>query len=174
MILALSYSLPSARSSGGSAVHPGAVPLAEAFCPDALAPVGVGEHGRQQSQLACRGVREPGPGPGLLGRDQLGGGLADGQAPAQPGCLVVVIDQHRRPVAVPVQAVEPEGADLLGAAAGVDEQLDGDPHPPGADFLQRDQVPAQLADDLGGQVPGRLTRLRRMRHVPGQRGEIVA
>ena len=57
-----------------------------------------------------------------------GGLLADRQAPRGPVGLVVVVDQHGLSVVVAGQAVEVQLADLFGAAAGVDGQLDGGAH----------------------------------------------
>ena len=51
-----------------------------------------------------------------------------GSRRARPVGLVVVVDQHGKSVVVAGQAVEVQGADLFGAAAGVDGQLDGGAH----------------------------------------------
>ena len=93
-----------------------------------------------------------------------GGGGGDRQAPAGPVVLEVVVDQHGCAVGVVGQAVQRQREDFLGAAAGVDEDLDG-----GADLrgAQQVEVVAQLAHDPGGQVPARFGQV-------GFGGDVVA
>jgi len=88
--------------------------------------------------------------------------------------LGVVIDQHRGAVGGPGQAVPLQAADFRGPAAGVHEQLDRDPgFPAGDDVLQLGQLPAEPAQDLSGNVPAGLTRVRLGRDVPRGQGEVL-
>ncbi|OBS02577.1 hypothetical protein A9W98_01140 [Mycobacterium gordonae] len=119
----------------GHSVDPGAVGEREGKPGDRAAPAGVAPVGGQQLELADRGVRVACPNPLLLGEDHLGGLLADRQPACGPVGLVVVIDQHGLPVVVSGQAVEVQIADLFGAAAGVDSQLDR------AEFVNLNEAP---------------------------------
>ena len=89
----------------------------------------------------------------LLGEDDRGGGLADGQAAAEPAGLGVVVDQHGAAVGVAGQAVRRQGEDVLGAPPGVDRDLD---RGAGLGGLQAVQAGAQRGHDLRRQVASRL------------------
>ena len=88
------------------------------------AAVPVGPAGGQQLQLAGRGVGELAADALLLGADQFCGGWADGQPPPEPVGLVVVVDQDGCTAGVGGQAVQRQRDDIVGPAAGVDEDLD--------------------------------------------------
>ena len=108
--------------------NPLAVAERQAERGDGGAAIGVAPIRGEQFQLGDRARREPGADALLLGDDQLGGGLGDGQASSEAVGLVVVEDQHSQAVLVAGQAVEGEVADLLGPSAGVDRQLDAASH----------------------------------------------
>jgi hypothetical protein len=134
------------------ALHPGPVPLVQHRDAHGLAAVRVGPRGGQQPQRGGRLAGVAGAGACLLGGDHGGGGLADGEPPAEPVCLDVVVDEDRCAVPVAVQAVQRQAEDVLRAPPGVDGDRDR-----GADLgrLQGVQAGAQLAHGLGREVaPG--------------------
>jgi len=87
------------------------------------AAVAVGPAGGQQLQLAGQGAGELAADALLLRADRPGGGLGDGQPPPEAVGLVVVVDEDRGAVRAGGEAVQRESDDVLGAAAGVDEDL---------------------------------------------------
>ena len=86
--------------------------------------VRVGVCGGQQPQLAQGRAGEHLPDAGLLGEDEAGGGLGDGEAPPVSRGLVVEVDQHGLAAGLVVfQAVPRQRADLVRPPSGVDHQL---------------------------------------------------
>jgi hypothetical protein len=129
------------------------VPVLQHRDGDGLAAVRVGPGGGQQLQRSGWRAGVAGADAGLLGGDHGGGGLADGQAPAEPVRLGVVVDQDRRAVVVAVQAIQRQAEDVLRATTGVDGDLDGGPD---LRRFQGIQAGAQLVHDLSREIASRL------------------
>jgi len=107
---------------------------------DRLGAVPVAPVAGEQRQVPGRGARVAVTHPVLLRGDDGGGGLADGQPPAGPVVLGVGIDQHRAARRIAFQAVPWQHADLIGAAAGIDEQFGDPPLGHAAPLLEHAQV----------------------------------
>src|SRR6266568_879270 len=157
------------------AVDPDAVPFAHARVVDGPGAAGVLSARGQQLQLGDRGAGEPLAYLLLLPGDQRGGGLGDREATAGPVALVVVVDEHGVAVAVTGQAVPGQVADVVGAAAGVDGQLDGDADLAAgpAQFLDAWQVAADLPHDLRREVTAGLIVLGFLGNIGDEQHEVV-
>src|ERR1039457_4821589 len=138
-----------AAAQGRHGADPVTVPGFQGRSADRLVPVRVPVGGGQQLQRRGRSVREPLPGPVLLAGDHCGGGVADGQAAAQPVGFDIVVDQYGAAVLIADQAVQRQAEDVLGPAPGVDPDLSGDPH---LGRLKGVQIGAQDRHDLRRQV----------------------
>ena len=115
----------------------------------ALCPSGLRRGVGSSFSFSGRGVGKALPDPLLLVGDHRGGGLADRQPPAEPVGFDVVVDQYGAAVFVAGQAVQRQIEDVLGAAAGVDAELGGDPD---LDRFEGVEVGAQDGHDLRWQV----------------------
>src|SRR6266540_1537813 len=119
------------RQQLGQPVDPVAVDASQPPLGDRSGAVGVASRGGQQRQLAGRRVRELRPDHLLLLANQLGGLVGDRQPPPTVPVLVVAVDQRMLAVAVLLEAIPAQCADLVRAAAAVDQELDRDAeHPP--------------------------------------------
>jgi predicted amidohydrolase len=89
----------------GHGVDPDPVILAERVGADRLAPARVADDRGQELELRDRGVRVAGPDAGLLGADQVRGGLVERQLALGAVFLAVAVDEHGLAVVVAGQAV---------------------------------------------------------------------
>ena len=101
---------------------------------------------REQRKVGQRGVREALLHTLFVFDDQFGGGVADREPASDAVVLEVGVDQRVLAVAVLVQAIPRQEANLGGPAAGVDEQLDRNP-----DIVSRRGFEPVQGRDQGGQ-----------------------
>ena len=120
-------SVPSRVRSGPSLVTHSRCRSSSIAMAMALPPSGLARGAGSSFKTPGRARGVAGADAGLLAGDHGGGGLADGQAPAEPSGFGVVVDQDGGAVFVAVQAVQRQVEDVLRAPSGVDGDLDGDP-----------------------------------------------
>jgi hypothetical protein len=113
---------------------------------EGLGAVGIAIHPGQQYQIGQRCVREALPHTLFVFNDQRSGSVVDRQAP--PGAIVleVGVDQRVLAVAVLLDTIPGQFADLGWAASGVDQQPDSD-----ADIVAGRGFDAVQCSDKGGQ-----------------------
>ena len=117
----------SASGDDRDRVHPRPQPVVDLTAADVGAAVTVLVRPRQQPELLPGSAREALGDPALLVTDRLHqAAVSDGQAPAHPAGLMVVIDEHRLGVLVDIEAVQVQAGHLADPAPGALEQPVGE------------------------------------------------